>query len=642
MDPQPSQLLSVLEPESEDLWVQPPSPAHAAAWLSWWASGPTKTIRQLVMTLGLVHTATQNSAFLSRCYRCSGQHEAIALLSEWTGIDETDEDGMPAWQEAFLPSLSGNAEAVRQQISRALRQRIIQGGLAQGERILWTCRDGWIRQQTARDILLYLASHPDDVTHERIERLIPYVDSESIERVRKNVKPPLPGPVPNTPEGIFRWYEDEYRHWYIWAIGRGLAEFDREAWEAIGSAFTLAFLDVYQSLLDKGAGTHTIAWYRSGMLRQSIPLEDTADSATLLLVLDGVGPTDTEYIVNRLRHRCDQLTVTSSEYVFSAPPTATPFTKPTVVMGRTPGEAYGAEADFRGLKDWPHVADALVQRSLVSWSLEEPDKRYHQSIHSHDHEAVRSGVEDALDLIARNVARVLERIVPAKPLELVVTADHGRLLINAQRTVAPPAGLQSHGRCAWGTAIVRPTLDGPYTREAGNIWLSPQAFFLPEQYDYVVRADSNAFTPSNDAKGLETFPHGGLYPEEVIVPWIVMKSSVLPPDISLVAEGEGEKGAAGTIRMTVTNNSDYSLTLVRVLMTSGDAERHLPVSKERVAPLSSISLSMNLDGWPDTERAGILAIFRLPDGRETPARTAVSLQTRALYRQTDPLADLEF
>lgn len=640
-DLEPSRLLAKLDHEHANLWLQPPDVSHAATWLAWWSTSHSSAIETLVMALGELHGDSQDSGFLSQCYRCSDESRATTLLSQWMRVAVTADDDIPQWQDAFMPPSFREGGLARKAVALRIRQSVAESGVEAGERSLATCQDRRVRQQIAKDLAVYLQSHSDEVNLERVERLTPYVGADVIDRIRAKMKVPLPGPVPDSPVAILRWYEEEYRPWHARAVAHDRIRADRHAWEDSGADFSFRFLDVYQELLDESSVSEAISWYRSGRLRQSPAQLGPTIGSTLLIVLDGVGPGDIEYVAAELSNEADQLTVTSRDYVFSPPPSATPFTKPAVVMGTTPGEAFGAEADFRGIREWPHVAEALTHGSLVTWSVEEPDKRYHQSAHSPDHEALRSGVEDELDRIISNLARLMDRVGPDRPLQLIITADHGRLLVNAERTVAPPAGLQSHGRSAWGIAKNRPILEGPYWVEDGNVWLSPRAFLLPEGFDYVVRADSNAFTSSNDARGLETFPHGGLYPEEVIVPWIVMKSNVPLPSVLLHADGEGEKGSTGNLQLSVVNSSDYSLTLVRTALISDGGELLLPISKERVAPMATMSISITVRKWPDVERGDLLAVFRLPNGQETSVRAAISLRTRALYRQTDPLAELE-
>src|SRR5690606_23830282 len=112
-------------------------------------------------------------------------------------------------------------------------------------------------------------------------------------------------------------------------------------------------------------------------------------------------------------------------------------------------------------------------------------------------------------------------------------------LLNANRTEAAPGGLMTHGRSAWGVPTTPKSFSSAYERDGSLIWLNPSAFFLPEDQQYVVRTDTLAFTPANNARGLEAYPHGGLFPEEVIVPWVTMETQVEAPEISVSARGSG-------------------------------------------------------------------------------------------------------
>lgn len=109
--------------------------------------------------------------------------------------------------------------------------------------------------------------------------------------------------------------------------------------------------------------------------------------------------------------------------------------------------------------------------------------------------------------------------VPAEiPLKIVITTDHGRLLARSTRRKSIPAGMIGHGRAAWGVSGRQFEQTG-YFIEDNVVYLHGERFGLPN--DAALCLNDDSFYTNDGKTGVEFYPHGGVYPEEVIIPWLV-------------------------------------------------------------------------------------------------------------------------
>ena len=65
--------------------------------------------------------------------------------------------------------------------------------------------------------------------------------------------------------------------------------------------------------------------------------------------------------------------------------------------------------------------------------------------------------------------------------------------------------------------------------------------------DIAITLNESAFYNNDGSGGSEVYPHGGLFPEEVIVPWVVFMRDKVKPMIDFSFSGDGRARMAGTI-----------------------------------------------------------------------------------------------
>ena len=103
---------------------------------------------------------------------------------------------------------------------------------------------------------------------------------------------------------------------------------------------------------------------------------------------------------------------------------------------------------------------------------------------------------------------------------------------------------------------------------------------------------SRSFLSNDGSRGQERYPHGGLFPEEVIVPWFEYVRDFQEPDIRISMAGEAMAGREGIISIQVNNYSDFPIAIagfdfiVEDAIKSLDADQPIQaLSKHQLAPL---------------------------------------------------------
>ena len=272
------------------------------------------------------------------------------------------------------------------------------------------------------------------------------------------------------------------------------------------------------------------------------------------------------------------------------------------------------------------------------WRVLEPDKTYH---HRNNYDTLARAVEGVLDVVAANIADVVNQVPDDIRLNIVIATDHGRLIARSVRTQPAPHGMQVHGRTAWGnTGRIFPDLG--YQIVDNLVYLHPDRFGLSQETAIVL--DESAFLTSDGKTGSELYPHGGLFPEEVIVPWIVYGRDVVKPEIDLLASGRNQAGQRGSLSLQVVSASDVQVLLQTLHVVIDNVERETVRLGYSVQPRANNNVNVELAAWPSSAQIKSLKAVvkaRLSNGLVFDIPVAVELQSDEMYQQDDIMGDLD-
>ena len=618
----------------EDFWIAPTGWSHAAHWLCWLIDhDPTGSTAILVRFIGDEWRSEADES-IARCYQASDRLSALEVLEEWLGlaVDVPDRE-WPVFPLSPLP----------QGVSKALRERIRQHLI----RTDGTITGEWLDEPLSREVTLlvareaktYFTSHPNQLQSEIIVQLARVLSPTDMDELRRLRPPADPGDPPTDLHAIVTWYQEHYLPWREWTVAAqdpGALERARE----IGRQFGLWYLTAYLRLWMGAEGQELFTWKRTQELQESTP-----SWVTLLLVLDGLGSRDLSILLEQIAETTTRLAVQSNEVSLAPLPTVTEFAKPALLRGLPPDRVSFDEGPHTTASRLTAVIDALNTAepgTVIAWRLLEPDRTYHQA---RDWSELQHDVTGRLTAIARQLAAVVEGVSAEIPLRIVLTSDHGRLLGRSKRTLPVPAGCQSHGRAAWGP-ICLGHLEFPtegYIVKSDVAILDASTYRLPQEHTYFVSLTDACFETNDGRGGEEWFPHGGVFPEEVFVPWVELTrdTEILTPKLALT--GHGRTQGVGHLELSILNTNEFSLVVEWIELRIGDRARRIPLGA-KVGPHSQETIESAIENWPTNEecqRATAVVGYRLPSGdmRRQPVGT-VDLASEALYEKKNILEDL--
>lgn len=615
------EVLESLFPEGP--WAESPGREHAARWLLWLeGNAPDPALRPLLAqtAAGWALVAPEEIAPL---YAIHDEPAARMALAAWLGVTDTL-PGREAWGDfplAVPARWRTQARALWSADSVAERPRLLTR--VQERRAPYD-----IRVEAARMAAEYFQHHARDLTAPVLASLEALLPEATAARLRALCPPPPPAPLPDSVDGVLEWFVGQYLPYRLWEQEHG-DEAARKMASERGAEFESWCLRFYPAAL-AGASEH-LAIRRSQRLQQR-----RAEGVTLWIVFDGLTYPDGQTMARLLAEE-PRLSLVSLTPVLSLLPTITKFCKNPLIEGLPSGSVDEA----RPVPSWdgarrlernrePETALARAEQGDVFvWPLTQPDKTYHERF---DGPTVRRNVQSELERWAGAI-RDGARAVPAHlPLRVVFTTDHGRLLSAGTRTLEVPEGMEAHGRAAYGRSGRVFGATGTLRDEAaGLVFLDKDRFRLPT--DCAVALGSSVFKTSDGKTGQEWFPHGGLSPEEVLIPWGELTRDLAPPLLRTSLSGRGRSGATSRAQIHLENLGTVPVRAVAVALTVGTETRVLAIEEIELGPLSSAEVSVEVPRWPtaaQTEGARAAVEILLPGGSRISVEARVALQTQEM------------
>ena len=498
--------------------------------------------------------------------------------------------------------------------------------------------------RVAADVVVgHVRVHRAMLSQPLLRALRDVVAADEIAELAAWVPPPVPATLPAEPDAVLRWVTEQYLPYRAWQVlhgDAGAADVSR----AHAQAFAAWVCAAPQRLSGTAHPYQHLYWTHS---TRAQPLD--AQEVVFWVIADGLGWLD----ARRVAQRVDELSrgvVTTTDAVpcFGLLPTITHFTKDALRAGlpykqliRQRATALAdAAADVGDTRDPVTVLAAATGGSRVVWKPLKPDKVYHEK---GDAAVVRRSAQAALDQLAGTIWAAVAGVPKDRAVRVLLTTDHGRLLSEGRRDVPVPSGFSSHGR------VVYRVLDAPGPEPEPHPaieWLSPEWFDLPDWVG-VVR-DERSFNVLRDdgtqQSGRDNFQHGGLWPEEVVVPWLTLVRDAEPVRLTGQVAGRARPGQWGTLRVQLINSTARPVRIRMVRMTGlSPTPVELPVDVT-LGALQTEDLALTLPDWPtqlQTANVRTEAVVALPDGQEASFPLATTLTSDEMQiRPTDILGDL--
>lgn len=619
-------LLQALYPNA--IWSTPLSVRHAASWLLWlFNEDPAEHLQPLLRRIGeLWLLEARHEA--REVYKASSRQHAQRLLEDWLGIG--DRFAVPMVEE--FPHDVPNV--LQEKARQTWTKRIIESHGAFFEQIDKLNIPFSLKKLAAKETGRYYVKNYGELTILRFNQLIPYLSESELNQLRQYIAPQEPGQVPKEPVDVLIWFRQRYLPYREWQHQRADPEAKVKVQQA-ARQFAIWYLDSYPKAL---AGASLKRWISFNRVNE---LNCGENCLMLLVVLDGLYATDARYLLQSIRTHTQRLDIVAEDFAFTTLPTITQFAKEALFRGVPPIKVPYVEPVGEILPEDKSPAIKLASgqhRGIFLWRVLEPDRTYHQQNKS---ENLRQKVEGCLETIALIIKEIVETIPDHIIVQIVITTDHGRMLGQAIRTIPVPEKMKGHGRAAWGATSKDYPASG-YIIEDPLAYLFAESFGLSE--DVVIPLDESAFLGNDDRGGSENYPHGGIFPEEIIVPWIVLTRDYVRPNVEITIKGRGRARRGGTLQIHILNQSDIELILYEAeISLRNDMKIGLQLEVP-IRPYSEITHSVDYEPWPspaEAKTAKAVARLRQPNQMQFDYPAGIEIDSEDMYvEQENILEDL--
>lgn len=610
------------------LWSTPYSTSHLAEWLIWvYKTQPPAEIQNLMRLITGRWAAAVDKRILDIYQGCLNRDCAEEALANWLGI--LNRDNFPLLEE--FPMDVPNEIIQRARDEWNLKIIATHGKFL--EQLDSLSIPYKVKMIAAKETFRYFLQNSGDLQSRNLVLLSKYLGFNEINELRKRLHPDFPKELPDTPEQVAEWYVSEYLPYREWQASNSNSK--NEQIIKLANQFSRWYLENYPKALSGAPLQKWVSFYRTAHI------ELHPNLITLVVVLDGLHLSDARTLLQKIRAITNRLSTINEEVAFSPIPTITQFAKEALFYGVPPDKVNDVQPVGIILPEDKSPAQRLVDTELGSvyiWRVLEPDRTYHQKNRS---ENLLQDVSGRLEAEALKIKEIVETIPEKVLLQIIITTDHGRLLGNSDRSLPLPSNLESHGRVAWGD-LDQDYLDQGWCEKDKVFYLSGQRFGLP--HDMAISVGEESFVGNDNRGGREAFPHGGLFPEEVIIPWIVFSRDAVRPRIDLTLSGEGKARGNGTLVFQVINMSDIELTVKDfVLRFRNGSERRIEIN-QILGSRQETRIERKLDSWPSPSELSALrgyAKIIQPNGLSFDYSIMIDIKSKDIYdRGENILEDL--
>ena len=612
------QLCDIARDLWDDLWwCQAPSLHHAASWLQWWLrSSPTHAEKVLLLELAKEYQQASSGRW-SEVYRIQSRDDAEHYLECWLGLNDSSAD-WPDFPQVFEPAAKAHLITLFQKhvVKDPAAVRALFEKPSVSDKVL----------PLAADVLAtYYQQHPEELSSAFLKRFDRYLLPATSSQIRQLLPLEPPKPPPHDHEQLVAWFLNDYLPYRQWP------RHDRTIVTERGRQFAEVFLPLYADAISGSHARQSLSWMKAKSLK------DPAH-ATLLVVLDGLSYPDMQQCWYDLQAFDIQgrLSLMNVGVAFAPLPSITRCAKPALLAGVTPrladqasplGAVYSKDADLL------QAASSVTHGELLIWRVAEPDKSYHEYS---DKATALTMAHSALKGIISRLMNIVTTMPPTVNLQIVVTTDHGRLLAESFRSVDLPEGMTSHQRAALG-ATNRTFPSAGFIIENDVAYLDAHRFELTQ--DAAIVLSDASFKKQDGRTGTDAFPHGGVYPEEVLIPWWVIGRDVklLTPVIELSGKGVGTR--IGNLVLSIQNPSPVPLDVQALTISWHPSPFELNFVVE---PQSKRQVEIQVP-WPTKKQlaggsAHVLYSYR--EAKVAEVAASLHLSSEEMYEQDNPLEDL--
>ncbi|GAB1545139.1 hypothetical protein NUACC21_78150 [Scytonema sp. NUACC21] len=527
-------LLADITGSDEEIWLGEPSITHLATWL-------TVQVPEECRPLEKVWQQKFQNHDLATYYLTE---DKLQLLRCWLGIAKPALTQLEKYPLEIPDFLSQEFDGYWEQ----------QLYLTQGEILKRLPPHQAGKERIANIALKVTKQRPNWIDRVKETDVAVYLSYQQKQELQDLQSPPQPEllPLDATPSQALTWVTQSYLPFRRWEVIYQPLESKTSA--RLADSFVEWMLQHYPQMKVDSVENSYLNYSVASRVRNLCQ-----SSPVLWVVVDGLGWLDHMELLSILSQNHQLAVEKDMEPRFSILPTKTEYAKGSLYSQLLPNssawEKDSIKKAFAKIGLGEHYTDSRIAKlrkdlkkrkhQLYCWDTTQFDELHHNSTDwQHLYNIKRPYT---LELIAREIISFVEEYPNPEELRVAIASDHGQILGISEKINCPPE-LQPQGRIAIGK-----------TTDPRFVVLESDRYGLP--YDIsIVRSSASisSFSYNSDKKILGS--HGGLFPEEVVVGFSVLKKTVQRSPVIISCHGEGEAGKPGKIEITIDNPNSVPLT----------------------------------------------------------------------------------
>jgi serine/threonine protein kinase len=572
-----ARLLADLTGSDPDIWLEAPSVKNLAKWLPLAVPEEAKILEQAWQTQRHDHE-------LSRYYLAQDKQQ---LLRRWLGLAEPafhdlgvypldipkslEEEFDGFWEREFYRT-EGKILAVLSLINQPGQKRIA---------------------QVAYEVL---HKRPAYLVKDWEPKLRPYLSHQKYETLKQRHRPSEPKllSLEASPQKALRWATESYLPLRRWETVIDQTPQEKRVSDRLASSFEDWMLNHYPSLKVDAVAS---SWLNFNVSHQ---VQELCNEAPVLwVVIDGLGWLDHQTLLNYLTERNRLQIERGLQPKFSILPTKTEYAKWSLYSQLLPGHESWEPDAGKGftMANGKRYTDNDVTKSrlqndlkqqkyiLYCWDSDRFDALHHKEVDWIELYTVKR-LRELRDL-ADDILRFIDMHPRKDEMRVAIASDHGQLMGTSSKLAYVPDGLIPKGRMAIGRA------DDP------SFAVLDKARFDLQHDISVIRGSSSfsSFTYADDKSIIGC--HGGLYPEEIVIGFSVLKRSVKRAPIIVTCSGGGKTYESGILTVTIHNPNALSLQELQLTVQEIDLLENGYRLPGFIEANACQIIEINIPHWPE-------------------------------------------
>ena len=571
-----AQILAQAISDSKNVWFGEPSLKHLAEWLA--TSTPDE---YLPIERAWQKEMSEKAIGLASYYRCDSK---LNLLRRWIGLD----DPLPLELGAYPLEIPSH---LADEFDRIWESRILSTEGAIIDSITPTSQPGMTR--IAKLCFKMMAQRTSWITRNRLVKLASYLGAQEHQQLLTRMPPITPEPLDlnSTSESALKWATGFYLPYRLWETV--ICDSSRSpVSEHLAESFETWMINKYPELkldpVPNSALNYSVASLVQELLREG---------PVLWVVVDGLGWLDHLELLNIVSSQTSLKLDSAIEPRISIIPTKTEYAKWSLYAQLLPSDRGWSDdmgCAFRLMENGKRYTDFNLAKlnkdlrqnshSLYCWDTEKLDSLYHKERDWQSLYKVRRPT--ALLEIARQIEYCVNQHPDSEQLRIVISSDHGQMMGRVELLSKLPEGLIPKGRMAIGR-----------TDDERFAVLDRARYGLP--HDISILRGAASLSASDHSGTNETIgPHGGLFPEEVVVGVSILRKAVKRSKVLVAVHGEGKANHPGELVVVLDNPNSIPLENL-ILYVNEIPELKPGFFLDGVPPATKISLKIPIHNWPE-------------------------------------------